>query len=113
MAGQKSTGLGGKHGTGLAQAVVAHLYNVSMEDLRAATRRGARAAFARQITMYLMHVVYRLTMAEVAREFGRDRSTATHACHRVEDLRDDPCFDRYLAHLENILREADHIEVAG
>jgi chromosomal replication initiation ATPase DnaA len=113
MQGQISTGPEGMHGPGLAQAVVAHLYDVSMEDLRAGTRRCARAAFARQISMYLMHVVYRLTMAEVAREFGRDRSTASHACHRVEDLRDDPRFDRQLAHLENLLREAAHIEVTG
>ena len=105
-------GFPGAHGAGLAQAVVAHLYEVPLDDLRAGTRRGARAAFARHITMYLMHVVYRLTVSEVAREFGRDRSTASHACHRVEDLRDNPDFDRQLTHLENILREAANIEVA-
>ena len=101
----------GKNGTGLAQAVVAHLYDVSMDDLKAGTRRGARAAFARQVVMYLLHVVYGLSMSDVAQTFGRDRSTAAHACHRVEDLRDDPQFDRQLAHLENLLREAARIEV--
>jgi chromosomal replication initiation ATPase DnaA len=62
--------------------------------------------------MYLMHVVYGLSMTEVAGNFGRDRSTACHACHRVEDLRDDPGFDRQLLHLENLLRAAD-IAVTG
>ena len=42
---------------------------------------------------------------------GRDRTTASHACHRVEDLRDNPDFDRQLTHLENILREAAQFEV--
>jgi len=62
--------------------------------------------------MYLMHVVYRLSLTEVAGHFGRDRSTASYACHHVEDLRDDDRFDRQLVHLENILREAADIEVA-
>jgi chromosomal replication initiation ATPase DnaA len=97
----------------LVALVVAHLYGVSVDDLKAGTRRGPRAAFARQIAMYLMHVVYRLTVAEVAREFGRDRSTAAHACHLVEDLRDDPRFDRQLALIENLLREAAQIERAA
>jgi chromosomal replication initiation ATPase DnaA len=44
-------------GLGLAQAVLAHLYNVTLEDLRAGTRRGARAAFARQMAMFLRQVV--------------------------------------------------------
>jgi chromosomal replication initiation ATPase DnaA len=99
------------HGPGLAQTVVAYLYDVTLDDMRAGTRRGARAAFARHVAMYLMHVVYRLSMTEVAGHFGRDRSTASHACHRVEDLRDDPRFDRQLVHLENLLREAAYIEV--
>jgi chromosomal replication initiation ATPase DnaA len=97
----------------LAAVVVAHFYGVTVEDLRAGTRKGPRAAFARQIAMYLMHVVYRQTMAEVARAFHRDRSTAAHACHRVEDLRDDPSFDRDLTLIENLLREAAHIRRAA
>lgn len=97
-------------GPGLAALVVAHLYGVDVNELKAGTRGGPQAAFARQIAMYLMHVVYRLTMAEVAREFKRDRSTASHACHRVEDLRDDPSFDRQLALIENLLREAADIQ---
>ena len=75
--------------------------------------RGARAAFARQVAMYLMHVVYRLTLAEAAGHFNRDRSTASHACHHVEDLRDDDRFDRQLVDLENILLNAADMEVAG
>jgi chromosomal replication initiation ATPase DnaA len=101
------------NGPGLVQPVVAYFYNVSIDDMRAGTRRGARAAFARQIAMYLMHVIYGLSMSEVAGNFGRDRSTACHACHRIEDLRDDPGFDRQLLHFENLLRAAADIEVTG
>src|SRR5438045_96991 len=83
-------------GPTLVQTMVSYFYDVTLDDLRAGGRRGARAAFARHIAMYLMHVVYSLTLAEVATYFGRDRSTAAHACHRVEDLRDNPGFDRQL-----------------
>ncbi len=94
------------------QTVVARLYNVTLDDMHARTRRGARAAFARQVAMYLMHVVYRLSLTEAAGYFGRDRSTASYACHHVEDLRDDDGFDRQLVDLENILLKAVDMEVA-
>ena len=68
--------------------------------------------FARQTAMYLLHVVCGFTLTEVAALFGRDRATASHACHRIEDLRDDPCFDRRLTQLENLLCNAAGIGVA-
>lgn len=58
------------------------------------------AAFARQIAMYLAHVVFGLSMAEVGRAFGRDRTTVVHACHLIEDRRDEVRFDQLLDHLE-------------
>ncbi len=61
---------------GVAQIMVAHVYGVSLESLLAATRRGRRAAEARQVAMYLAHVVFRMSLAEIARGFGRDRTTA-------------------------------------
>ncbi len=36
--------------------------------------------------------------------FQRDRTTVAHACGVVEDLRDDPRFDRVLELLETIVR---------
>ena len=58
------------------------------------------AAFARQIAMYLAHVGFGLSMAEVGKAFGRDRTTVVHACHLIEDRRDDVRFDQLLDHLE-------------
>lgn len=58
------------------------------------------AAFARQIAMYLAHVGFGLSMAEIGRAFGRDRTTVVHACHLIEDRRDEVRFDQLLDHLE-------------
>ncbi|HUE46445.1 MAG TPA: helix-turn-helix domain-containing protein [Aestuariivirgaceae bacterium] len=58
------------------------------------------AAFGRQIAMYLAHVVFGLSMAEVGRAFERDRTTVVHACHLIEDRRDEMRFDQLLDHLE-------------
>jgi len=99
-------------GQKVTQSLVARLYGVPMDDLFAATRRGARAAFARQVAMYLMRVVYRLSLKEIGLAFGRDRSTASHACQLVEELREDPAIDRQLAQLENLLRGAAESETA-
>jgi hypothetical protein len=42
-------------------------------------------------------------MTDVGRIFQRDRTTMAHACGVVEDLRDDPQFDRVLDLLERIV----------
>lgn len=98
---------GGPH---LIQSIVAPLCGVEVDDLLG--RGGeARVAFARQIAMYLMHVLYGHSLTEVAGFFGRHRSTAFYACQKIEDLREDPCFDRQLTQLENLLRSAADIEV--
>ena len=72
-------------------------------ELRAASRGRAPAAFARQTAMYLAHVHFGLSLSQVGRNFGRDRTTVSHACARVEDSRDDPKFERVLACLEAAL----------
>ena len=90
----------------IAQALVAHVYGVGLDDMRAATRGKPRAALARQVAMYLSHVVLEMSISQVADAFSRDRSTACHALHHIEDLRDDPVLDRTLLHLETMLRGA-------
>jgi chromosomal replication initiation ATPase DnaA len=64
------------------------------------------AALARQIAMYLAHTVFSWSMSRVGAAFDRDRTTASHACHRVEDLRDDAQFDSLLLKLESCARAA-------
>jgi chromosomal replication initiation ATPase DnaA len=91
---------------GLAQAIVAHTYGVELYDMRAGTRGAPRAALARQIAMYLCHVVFRMTVQEIAQAFLRRKSTAHHALRRIEELRDDPELDRTLQFLETMLRSA-------
>jgi chromosomal replication initiation ATPase DnaA len=79
---------------------VAAVFEVDVYDLRASTRRSTRTAFARQVAMYLAHVVCGLSLTEVGTLFARDRTTAAHACRVVEDRRDDPELDGRLEHLE-------------
>ena len=87
-------------GGGRALKIAAEAYGVPLEEVTAATRRGPRAALARQVAMYLAHVVLGMTMSEIAHAFGRDRTTASHACRRIEDLRENAQFDRSIAWLE-------------
>ncbi len=91
---------------GVAGAVAAHVYGVSQDDLMVAARTEKRTTEARQAAMYLGHVVFGVTLAEVGRAFHRDRSTASHACRRVEDRRDDPEYDRLMTWMEVLLRSA-------
>ena len=88
----------------LAQQAAAYAFNVQVEDIDAPTRRSAQAALARQVAIYLTHVAFELSLARTAAAFGRDRSTAAYACHRIEDRRDDAVFDARLEELEACLR---------
>ena len=69
-----------------------------------ADRGGAELACARQVAMYLAHVAGGLTFTQAARLYGRNRTTAAHACRQVEQRRDDPMFDRILDLLERCVR---------
>ncbi len=83
---------------------VSNAFSVPERELRARTRRKAHTAFARQVAMYLAHVGCGLNYSEVGRLFGRDRTTAAHACKLIEDRRDDPGLDLSLDHLEQAVR---------
>ena len=54
--------------------------------------------------MYLANVAGGISFTDVARGFGRNRSTVAHACGLIEDLRDDPNLDRSMTLLEGALR---------
>lgn len=90
----------------LAVAVVAYACGVEVELIGGGSRGAAPVAFARQLSMYLTHVAFEISLSRVAIAFGRDRSTVGHACHLIEDRRDDPEFDDWICKLEGMLREA-------
>lgn len=85
------------------ETLVAAALGVALSDLRAKNRGRASVAFARQTVMYLAHVQLGLSLSQVGRSFGRDRTTVAHACARIEDSRDDPAFERVLSCFEAAL----------
>jgi chromosomal replication initiation ATPase DnaA len=85
---------------------VAFYTGVGAGEIASPARHCADAARARQIAMYLAHTGFAWPLARVAAAFGRDRSTASYACKRVEDLRENPRFDSKLAWLERWLHGA-------
>jgi chromosomal replication initiation ATPase DnaA len=87
----------------LLEQAVSHVFMVQSADLWSGTRGCPRAAFARQVAMYLAHVAWGLTLTEIGEILARDRTTVAHACSLVEDLRDDPVLDRSLELLEGAL----------
>ena len=76
-------------------------FAIPVGELISATRRTPYVAFARQTAMYLAHVTLGLNYSEVARAFGRDRTTAAYACQLIEERRDDPAIDAVLGSLED------------
>ncbi len=89
---------------------VAMVYRIEKGLLGHPTRGRSRVAFARQVAMYLAHVTFGLTLTDVGRAFGRDRTTVSHACALVEDARDSPEFDRTLELLEAIAKHLVSVE---
>lgn len=83
---------------------VANAFIIPPLQLTARNRGPAGVALARQIAMYLVHVVLGLSYTHAGLMFGRDRTTVAHACRLVEELRDDSDFDCRLDALERALR---------
>lgn len=72
---------------------------------RVLVRRDRRrlACHVRQISMYVCHVALRISQSDIGYAFGRDRTTVGHACHVVEDRRDDPVFDDFVSAMERVV----------
>ena len=102
-----------RHVRHVAECSVGLIYGVPLYEMRSSKRRHRKAAFARQVAMYLAHVAGGLSLTEVGRAFGRDRTTVAHACAVVEDARDDVLFDRSLAYVEMGLEAAAEIGSTG
>ena len=85
---------------GFISRVIASIYEIDVAHLLAPTRGNATIALARQVAMYLAHVGCGLTLTEVGRQFGRDRTTVAHACEVVEERREDQDFDQMIELLE-------------
>lgn len=86
--------------------IVAALFNISGRELRQAGRSSSSVTRVRQLGMYVAHVVLGLNMAEIGRGFARDRTTVQHACHLIEDMRDDEEFDRIVSMTERVTAAA-------
>ncbi len=84
----------------LLQLTAAIVFEVPLEAVTAPARGAAQVAFARQSAMYLAHILLGMNYSAVGKLFGRDRTTAAHACQTVEDRRDDPAIDVCLDFME-------------
>jgi len=80
--------------------IVAAAFGLRVAEIRSAGRGSAEVSFARQVAMYLAHTRLCLPFGATGRLFGRDRTTARHACRQVEDRREDPRVDALIDCLE-------------
>lgn len=85
------------------EAAVGDVFGIAHADISQPSRGKAPVARARQVAMYLAHVSCGLSLTDVGIVFARDRTTVAHACAVIEDLRDDPVFDRALELMEWIV----------
>ncbi len=88
----------------LACHLGARSLRLNWDVLHARSRSRAVVALSRQISMYLGHVSCGHSYTNAGAWVGRDRTTAAHACQRVEALRDEPCWDLGLDYLDAVLR---------
>ncbi len=73
-----------------------------------AVARGSRlppaALRARRVSMYLAHTALGWQLERVGHAFGVNRQTASTACRRIEDARDEPHLDALLDELDGMIR---------
>jgi chromosomal replication initiation ATPase DnaA len=85
--------------------LVAEERNVAMSNMLRRSRGSGPAAAARQLAIYLSHVLLERPQDVVAELFNRDRTTIAHAVQAIEDHRDRPGLEAEIARIEARLRE--------
>ncbi len=88
-----------------AMEITSEACNIRLSDMKTSSRQRAAVAFARQLAMYLCHVVGQLPMSEISIIFRRDRTTVSYACHIIEDRRDSAFFNAQIEFMETAMRE--------
>lgn len=90
---------------------VAMVRQVSLSAMVYSPRGRGRDAAARQLAMYLTHVLLGRSQEEVARLFDRDRTTVAHACQQLEDVLEVQGLDTDIARIErSYLRQKSKAE---
>jgi chromosomal replication initiation ATPase DnaA len=84
----------------LIEQAVLRVFDLPVGSLMSPRRGRANIAFARQVAIYLAHVHLGMTLTRAASLFGRDRTTAAHACRLVEDRRDERLIDLKISSIE-------------
>lgn len=79
-------------------------FQVSLPELHSTQRGSNHVARIRQFGMYIAHTMFGLSMSEVAHAFRRERTTVKHACHLIEDMRENEKFDRNVSSFEYLVR---------
>lgn len=100
----------------LVTQLVAEERGVSMTNLLRRSRGSGRAASARQLAIYLSHILLERPQDVIAELFSRDRTTIAHSCQTVEDRRDDPRLEAEIAKIEarlNHIRRAREMQHAA
>ncbi len=86
--------------------LVSFTTGIAAAEIAAPERRSFRSYTARQMAIYLAHIGCGWPLGRVASAFGRDRSTVSNACLRVEDMRDRPAMNALLDTCEAYVRAA-------
>ncbi len=89
-----------------ARVVAGYALSVAEREVSDRSVRSGPALLARHVAMYLAHVALEMSLARIAAALGQDRSTVAHACHRIEDRRDEAAFDAWISALEETVRAA-------
>lgn len=89
---------------GLVMQMVAVRLNTPIRIPAPGTRLSSTALRARRMSIYLAHIALGWSLERVGHAFGVNRQTASTACRRIEDARDEPNLDALLDQLEEAIR---------
>jgi hypothetical protein len=86
----------------IVSQITAEMVGLLSDRVMVRRERRRPACHVRQIAMYVCHVALQMSFSDIGTAFGRDRTTVGHACHVVEDRRDDAAFDEFVSLIERL-----------
>lgn len=88
---------------GVAEAIAAHAFGVPLPELRSAGCDGSQAWKAKSVAIHLAHRILRVPLSRISQPHP---AAARSACRSVAQRRRNPAFDRTMASLEMLARNA-------
>ena len=77
----------------LVVANISLVHRIPINAIMDSRRGRKKVSEARQLSQYLCHIGFQQSFSDIGKSFKRDRTSVSHACQQIENMRDTDNYD--------------------